>query len=88
MVRVQPSYQYDSKVQIANVLPRKKDLIVYKSPKEILFGELSLPTYIYLMDDKFLRRPEISSIIRELRSGAWSTALIGNMIFVAVLYGI
>ena len=51
-------------------------------------GELSLPTYIYLMDDKFLRRPEISSIIRELRGGAWSTALIGNTIFVAVLYGI
>ena len=88
VVRVQPSYQYDSKVQIANVIPRKKDLIVYKSPKEILFGELSLPTYIYLMDDKFLRRPEISSIIRELRGGAWSTALIGNTIFVAVLYGI
>lgn len=51
-------------------------------------GELSLPTYIYLMDDKFLRRPEISSIIRELRGGALSTALIGNTIFVAVLYGI
>lgn len=33
-------------------------------------GELSLPTYIYLMDDKFLRRPEISSIIRELRGGS------------------
>ena len=76
--------QYDSKIQIANVIPRKKDLIVYK----ILFGELSLPTYIYLMDDKFLRHPEISSIIRELRGGAWWTALIGNTIFVAVLYGI
>ena len=40
------------------------------------------------MDDKFLRRPEISSIIRELRGGSWSTALIGNTIFVAVLSGI
>ena len=37
VVRVQPSYQYDSNVQIAKVIPRKKDLIVYKSPKEILF---------------------------------------------------
>ena len=37
VVSVQPSYQYDSKVQIANVIPRKKDLIVYKSPKKILF---------------------------------------------------
>ena len=51
-------------------------------------GELSLSTYIYLMDNKFLRRPEVSSIIRELRGGSWSTALIGNTIFVAVLYGI
>ena len=37
VVRVQPSYQHDSKVQIAKLIPRKKDLIVYKSPKEILF---------------------------------------------------
>ena len=43
--------------------------------------ELSLPTYIYLMDNKFLRHPEISSIIRELRGGDWSTALIGNTLF-------
>ena len=28
MIRVRPSYQYESKVQIANVIPRKKDLIV------------------------------------------------------------
>ena len=60
-----------------------KPKIIVKNP-----GELSLPTYIYLMDDKFLRRPEISSIIQELRGGSWSTALIGNTIFVAVLYGI
>ena len=51
-------------------------------------GEFSLPTYIYLMDDKFLCRLEVSSIIRELRGGSWSIALIGNMIFVAVLYSI
>ena len=30
----------------------------------------------------------LSSIIRELRDGDWSTALIGSTIFVAVLYGI
>ena len=60
-----------------------KPKIIVKNP-----GELSLPTYIYLMDDKFLSRPDISSIIRELRGGSWSTALIGNTIFVAVLYGI
>jgi len=48
------------------------------------FKELYLTTYFYLMDDKFLRRPEISSIIRQLRSGDWSTALIGNVICVGV----
>ena len=37
VVIVQPSYQYDSNVQIAKVIPRKKNLIVSKSPKEILF---------------------------------------------------
>ncbi len=37
VVRVQASYQHDSKVQIAKVIPIKKDRIVYKSPKEILF---------------------------------------------------
>jgi hypothetical protein len=37
IVRVQPSYQHDSKVEIAKVIPRKKDFIAYKSPKEILF---------------------------------------------------
>ena len=30
VVRVQPSYQHDSKVQIAKVIPRKKDLIEKK----------------------------------------------------------
>jgi len=38
VIRVQPSSQHDSKVQIAKVIPRKKDLIVYKSRKEILFS--------------------------------------------------
>ena len=33
VVRIQLSYQDDSKVQIAKVIPTKKDLIVYESPK-------------------------------------------------------
>lgn len=51
-------------------------------------GNLSLPIYIYLMDDKFLRRPEVSSLIKELRGGSWSINLIGNAIFLAVVYTI
>ena len=47
-----------------------------------------LPGLIYLMNDNFLHRPEISSRIREIRGGAWPTTLIGNTILVAVLYGI
>ena len=74
------------------IQPSKVKLDLEIKPK-IIMPSLSknvktLPTYIYLMDDKFLRRPEISSIIRELRGGSWSAALIGNTIFVAVLYGI
>lgn len=37
VVKVQPSYQDDSKVKIAKLIPRKTDLIIYKSPKEIVF---------------------------------------------------
>jgi len=39
--------------------------------------ELSLPSYIYLMDEKFLSSPKISSIIRELRAEDFPAALIG-----------
>nr|YP_010472364.1 hypothetical protein N4L43_pgp145 [Pleurosigma intermedium]UVG41975.1 hypothetical protein [Pleurosigma intermedium] len=74
------------------IQPSKVKLDLEIKPK-IIMPSLSknvktLPTYIYLMDDKFLRRPEISSIILEMRGGSWSAALIGNTIFVAVLYGI
>ena len=90
VVRVQPYYQSDSQAQIEKLIPIKRDLIFYKSPKEIFFEKLPLPAciYIYLMDDKFVRHPEISSIIRELRGGSWSAALIGNTIFVVFVYGI
>ena len=56
VVIVQPSYQYDSNVQIAKVIPRKKNLIVSKSPKEILF-------LMYLTD------PRISSNQEVLKEG-------------------
>lgn len=47
-----------------------------------------LPLCIYAMDKNFLVRPEISKIIRELRAGDLTSALVGNTILIGVLYGI
>ena len=46
MVRVQPIYQHDSKVKFAKVIPIKKDLINYKSPKEFISGWKLTPEQI------------------------------------------
>ena len=60
VIRVQPSYQYDSNVQIAKVIPIKKGLIDYKSPKEILF-------LIYLTDPRLSSNQEVLKLVKELR---------------------
>ena len=79
VVRVQPSYQHDSKVQIAKVIPRKKDLIVYKSPKELLF-------LMYLTDPRLSSNQEVLKLVKELRGGSWglvgTAAVIGLMILI------
>ena len=79
MIRVQPSYQYDSKVQIASVITRKKDLIVYKSPKEILF-------LMYLTDPKISSNQEVLKLVKELRGGSWglvgTAAVLGLIILI------
>jgi hypothetical protein len=76
MIRVQPSYQYDSKVQIASVIPRKKDLIVYKSPKEILF-------LMYLTDPKISSNQEVLKLVKELRGGNWG--LVGTTVVLGLI---
>ncbi len=75
VVRVQPT-----KVQIAKVIPRKKDLIVYKSPKEILF-------LMYLTDPRLSSNQEVLKLVKELRGGNWgglvgSAALLGLIILI------
>ncbi len=76
---VQPSSQHDSKVQIAKVIPRKKDLIVYKSPKEILF-------LMYLTDPRLSSNQEVLKLVKELRGGSWglvgTAALLGLIILI------
>ena len=76
VVRIQPSYQHDSKVQIAKVSPRKKDLFVYKSPKEILF-------LMYLTDPRLLSNQEVLKLVKELRVGSWG--LVGTAALLAVI---
>jgi hypothetical protein len=77
--RVQPSSQHDSKVQIAKVIPRKKDRIVYKSPKELLF-------LMYLTDPRLSSNQEVLKLVKELRGGSWglvgTAALLGLIILI------
>jgi hypothetical protein len=76
-VRVQPSYQHGSKVEIGKVILRKKDLIAYKSPKLFL---------IYLTDPRLSSNQEILKLVKNLRGGSWgligTTALLGFMILI------
>jgi hypothetical protein len=76
VVRVQPSYQHDSKVQIAKVIPRKKDLIVYKSPKEILF-------LMYLTDPRISSNQEVLKLVKKLRGESWG--LVGTAAFLGLI---
>jgi hypothetical protein len=76
VVRVQPSYQYDSKVQIAKVIPRKKDLIVYKSPKEILF-------LMYLTDPRISSNQKVLKLVKKLRRESWG--LLGTAAFLGLI---
>jgi hypothetical protein len=76
IVRVQPSYQHDSKVEIAKVIPRKKDLIAYKSPKEILF-------LMYLIDPRLSSNQQVLELVKDLRGG--SLGLIGTAAFLVVI---
>ena len=57
--RVQLSYQHDSKVQITKAIPRKKDFIIYKSPKEIL-------SLVYLADPILPSNQEVLKLVKEL----------------------
>jgi len=82
VVRVhKPSYDYRSKIKVAPAVSPKLDKITFIKYRE-------LPLCIYVMDRNFIVRPEISKIIRELRAGDFSGALVGNAILLVVLYGI
>jgi len=76
IVRVQPIYQNDYKVKIAKVIPRKKDRITYKSPKEILF-------LIYLTDPRLSSNQQVLELVKELRGGNWG--LVGTAAFIGFI---
>jgi hypothetical protein len=60
---------------------QKQDKIRFIKPREF-------PLCIYMIDEQFLRTPKISKLIKELRGGSLTTSLIGNVIFMVVLYGV
>ena len=67
--------------QHAPTINPRLDKIRFVKPSE-------LPLWVYIMDEQFIRTPEVSKLIKELRGGSLTPALIGNVIFLAVLYGI
>lgn len=67
--------------QHAPTINPRLDKIRFVKPSE-------LPLWVYMMDEQFIRTPEVSKLIKELRGGSLTTTLIGNAIFLAVLYGI
>nr|YP_010282935.1 hypothetical protein MKT70_pgp100 [Nitzschia ovalis]YP_010282998.1 hypothetical protein MKT70_pgp037 [Nitzschia ovalis]ULD15699.1 hypothetical protein [Nitzschia ovalis]ULD15762.1 hypothetical protein [Nitzschia ovalis] len=81
-------YHADSRVEspkVAKVIQENVPKILMPS---LTKEKLSLPTCVYLIDDKFLRRSDIRLLVQELRGGGWPPALIGNLFFVIFLYGI
>ena len=81
LVRVPPSHHYDSKVpiaKIAKVIPRKKDIIVYKSPEEISY-------LIYLTDRRLLSNQEVLKLVKELRGGSWGFVGTGVVLVLIIL---
>jgi hypothetical protein len=74
--RVQPSYQHDFKVEIAKVIPRKKDLIFYKSPKEIL-------SLMYLTDPRLSLNQQVLKLVKDLRGGNFGA--IGSVALIVMI---
>lgn len=60
----------------AKVILRKKDLIIYKSSKEILF-------LMYLTDPRISSNREVLKLVKELRGGNWG--LIGTGAFLGLI---
>jgi len=57
----------------------------FQNPYKIKFIKpRELPLCIYMMDEQFLRTPNISKLIKELRGGSLTTSLIGNVVFLVV----
>lgn len=67
--------------QYALTINPRLDKIRFVKPSE-------LPLWVYIMDEQFIRTPEVSKLLKEIRGGSLTITLIGNMIFLGVLYGI
>lgn len=66
---------------------KERDYSTIDSTNNIRFiksGEL--PLCIYMIDEQFLRTPKISKLIKELRDGSFTISLIGNVVFLVVLF--
>ena len=83
-----PIMRLENRIVSTKFVPSNVNLNIQKQDKISFIRPRELPICIYLMDDRFLSTTEVSSMIRKLRGGSWSTALIGNAVLLAVLYGV
>lgn len=60
---------------------RKQDKVLFLRNRELL-------PFVYMIDEGFIRNQEVSKLIKQLRGGSWTPALIGNVIFLTVAYAI
>ena len=80
IVVIQSSYEDDSQIQIAKVIPRKKDFIVSKSPKEILI-------LMYLTDPRLSSNQRVLEVVKGLRGGSWNAVIFIGVIILILSQG-
>ena len=81
-----PIMRVDSRIGSTKVVSSKLRLNFQKQDKITFIKnrELPLPLWISMIDEEFLRNPEVSKIIIELRNGNSSDALISLVLLYAV----
>jgi hypothetical protein len=75
------SYDYRPEIKIAKTISPKLYKITFLKSRELSF-------LVCMTDQRFIRTSEINKLIKKLRGGSLTTVLIGNAIFLTILYSI
>jgi len=63
------------------IRPSHIDINFQKKDKITFIKHRNMPFRISRMDQRFIRTPEVSELIKELHDGSWPNTLLGNMVF-------